>query len=98
MHVERARAKIHKRLERNEKHLQRLSQNPKYNYPPVLAPVQALIEKNRQAEEACEQLIADFKVRQGCLYHLICVNGIKMSENPQRVKQLMGAYTPKEAA
>lgn len=89
-HVERARAKIHKRLLRNEKTLRKMSQSKRYNYPCYLEPVQTLIEKNREAEEQCKQIIADFIKRQDQLRHMIEVYGIKFpSKKSQVTKRLM---------
>jgi len=92
VHVMLAKAKLEKRLQRNEANLQRLRGNKKYNYPPMLAPVQALIEKNRAGIQECEQVIAELKVRQDQLFRMIHVYGIKHSEAPQRVYELMGNY------
>jgi len=92
MHVERAKAKLQKRLERNETNLRRLSQSKKYNCLAMLAPVQALIQKNRAGIQECEYLIADLKARQDQLFCMVHVYGIKHSENPQRVYELMGKY------
>jgi hypothetical protein len=92
VHVMLAKAKLQKRLKRNEANLQRLGSNKKYNYASMLAPVQALIEKNRAGIQECEQVIADLKARQDQLFRMIHTYGIKHSEAPQRVYELMGNY------
>jgi len=92
IHVMLAKAKLQKRLKRNEATFQRLSESKKYNYPKILAPIQKLIEKNRAGIQECEQVIADLKVRQDQLFRMIHVYGIKHSEAPQRVYRLMGNY------
>jgi hypothetical protein len=97
LHVERARDKLIRRLERNEKHLQRLVNSKKFNYPPMLAPVQKLIEKNRSGIKDCEDLIADMQMTQNRLYHMIKVYGIDRFGFSKRLMSLMGTYVPKEA-
>jgi hypothetical protein len=97
VHVERAKVKLERRLARNRVTFERMSRSSKYNYPPMLTPVQALIEKNRAGVEECRRVIAELMARQDQLFGMIKVYGINRSENPQRVKQLMGAYVPKEA-
>jgi len=100
MHVERAQVKLHKRIERNEKHLQWLSQNKKYNYPSQTAPVQARIKKNREAEENCKDIILDFRKKQALLYCMIHTVGLwqKTKEGEKasrRTYTLMGNYPGK---
>jgi hypothetical protein len=97
LHVERAYAKLQKRLVRNERNLERLKSNPKYNYPTVLAPVLALIEKNRSGIQECKNVIADLKARQDQLFHMIKVYGIDRFGVSKRLMSLMGSYVPKEA-
>ena len=98
IHIERAQEKLKKRQLRNERNLQRLKQNPKYNYPSQLAPVEELIKKNRFAEQDCKDIIAELKERQAQLFRMIHVYGIKHSESPQRVYQLMGKYDVAEVS
>lgn len=93
-HIERAQKKLEARLARNEKHLKRLKGSRKYNYPPVLAPVEALIEKNRHGIEECKDIISNFQSRQGQLFCMIHTMGIKHSE-AQTVYALMGNYAGK---
>jgi hypothetical protein len=97
VHIERAKVKLERRLARNRVHLELLSRSSKRNYPAMLASVQALIEKNRAGIEECRRVIAELMARQDQLFGMIKVYGINHSENPQRVKQLMGKYVPKEA-
>lgn len=100
-HVERAQLKLHKRLQRNEKNLQRLSQDKNHNYPSELAPVQALIKKNRDAEQNCKEAIVGFRKTQGLLYCMIHTVGIwrKTKEGKQQTSRrtytLMGNYIGK---
>ena len=91
-HVERARAKLQKRLERNEANLQRMRQNKKCNYPSMLEPVQLLIRKNEQGMAECEQVIGALRQKQDQLFQMVHTYGIKHSDNPQRVYRLMGKY------
>jgi len=91
-HVQKAQERLQNRLVRNEKNLERMKSSKKYNYPKMLAPVEVLIEKNQRAIKECGQLIADFRARQGQLFRMVHVYGIKHSENPQRVYELMGKY------
>lgn len=87
IHVERARRKIHKRLLRNEKTLKKLSESKKYNCPAHLDPVKALIEKNREAENKCRQVIADFRERQKQLRRMINTYGIKLFSKKSRMAE-----------
>lgn len=91
-HVQKAQQKLQNRLVRNKKNLERMKSSKKYNNPKMLAPVEVLIEKNQRSIEECGQLIADFRARQGQLFRMVHVYGIKRSENPQRVYELMGKY------
>ena len=91
-HVQNAQEKLQNRLVRNKKNLERMKSSKKYNYPKMLAPVEVLIEKNQRAIKECGQLIADFGARQGQLFRMVHEYGIKRSEVPQRVYQLMGNY------
>jgi hypothetical protein len=97
-HTEKARNKLIKRLERNEKFLQRLKQSKNNSGPGSLAPVHQCIEKNQAGIGECAQIIAELRIRQHQLYRLIQVYGIKLSKDPQKVKQLMGRYVPKGEA
>lgn len=92
MHVQRARERLQNRLVRNKKNLERMKSNKKYNYPKMLAPVEALIDKNQRGIQECEQLIADFRSRQDQLFRMVHIYGLKRSETPQRVYELMGKY------
>lgn len=87
IHVERARKKIHNRLLRNERTLKKLSKSKKYNYPGSLAPVKALIEKNRDAELQCKLMIDDFKLDQRELRHMIKTYGIKLFSKKSRMAE-----------
>jgi len=97
-HIEKAQEKLHNRRLRNEKNLQRLTSSKKHNYPCEIAPVKELIEKNRLGEQECKDVIAVLKQTQAQLFRMIHVYGIKHSENPQRVYQLMGKYDVSEAS
>jgi len=77
IHIKRAQAKIHQRLLRNERTFQGLSRNDKLNYPKILAPVQARIHENQEAEAQCKLIIADLERNQACLQDLIHNFGIK---------------------
>jgi len=96
-HIERAQDKLKKRQARNERNLQRMKRSQKYNYPKMLAPTEELIKKNRFAEQDCKDIIADLRERQAQLFRMIHLYGIKHSETPQRVYQLMGKYDITEA-
>ena len=89
-HVEKARVKIHNRLLRNEKTLQRLSKIKKYNYPSVLDTIRARIKKNQEAETECYQIITELKERRIQLSRMIDAYGLSQLENPKKIKQLMG--------
>jgi len=95
-HVEYAEKKLEARLARNQKHLKRLKEDKKYNYPPVLAPVQERIKKNMVAIEDCKMVIKEFRARQAQLFCMVHTFGITRSETqPQRVYDLMGNYPGK---
>jgi len=96
-HIAKARAKLQARKARNEKNLEMLRRSKKHNYPSELQPVEALIARNEKGIWECEHICCDLEARQDQLYRMIKVYGIKRSENPERVRQLMGTYVPKEA-
>ncbi len=87
VHVERARKKIHKRLLRNEKTLKTLNKSKEHSGPKSLAPVKALIEKNRDAELQCKLMIADFRGEQKQLRHMINTYGIKRFSKKSRMAE-----------
>lgn len=87
IHVERARRKIHKRLLRNERTLKKLSRSEKYHCTKSLAPVKALIEKNRVAELKCKLMIDEFKKLQKELRSMIKTYGIKMFSKKSRMAE-----------
>lgn len=91
-HVQKAQERLQNRLVKNRKHLERMKSSKKYNYPKMLAAVEVLIEKNLRGIEECGQLIADLKARQDQLFRMVHIYGIKRSETPQRVYELMGKY------
>lgn len=95
-HVQKAQDRLQNRLVRNNKNFERMKSSKKYNYPKMLAPVEALIEKNERGIEECEELIADFRARQDQLFRMVHEYGIKRSKVPQRVYQLMGKYRGKK--
>jgi hypothetical protein len=98
VHIARAQRKLQLRLHRNLQNLMRLQVDKKHNYPSEIDPVKALITRNDLGIAACDQLLDTLQAKQDELYHLIKVHGINHSENPQRVRQLMGKYVPKEAS
>lgn len=87
IHVEGARKKIHKRLLRNQRTLRVYKKSKKWNYPGCLAPVEALIKKNREAEEQCRRVIADFREKQNQLRRMISTYGIKMVSKKSRMAE-----------
>lgn len=90
-HVERARAKLHKRMLRNKKTFKKYQQSKKYNYPCFLAPVQKNIEKNLKGEKQCREIIADLKKRQAQLKNLIDNYGLsRKSDNKSTERFLRG--------
>lgn len=86
IHMKRARRKIHARLLRNERHLKKLE---KLNYTSQFPRVKELIEKNREGERQCRQLIADFKKKQDHLRRLLNTYGIKRSKKSRMAEKLM---------
>ena len=92
--VERAQKSLEERLARNRRHLNRLRENKKYNYPANILPVEERIKKNQNGIEECKQIIADLKERQSQLYCLIHTIGISHGETSQTVYELMGNYPP----
>lgn len=97
IHVERARRKIHARLLRNQKQLRMLKGSKKYNYPGCLAPVEALVRKNTEAELKCRLLIDLFRSHQKELRLMIKAYGIKMLSKKSRMaeKLMKGKRTKK---
>jgi len=91
-HVGKAQDKLRKRLARNKITLHRLSTSKNHCGPGSLIPVQRLIGKNIIGIEECEVVIADLRSRQDQLFRMVHVYGIKLSENPKRVYELMGNY------
>lgn len=82
-HIERAKEKLVKRKERNEKALKKTHDPNK---------VRALIQKNSTGIEQCEKLIADLRETQDELYKMIHEYGFSRSDDPKRVYKLMGKY------
>lgn len=100
-HVSRAQVKLEKRLARNLVTLQRLSSMKKYNYPRMLAPVQAIISKNQKGILECKTVISVLEGKpsvsevehiQDQLYVMVHTYGIKHAKNPKRIYALMGNY------
>jgi prefoldin subunit 5 len=75
-HIDYAQKKLETRLARNIKNLERIKNNPKFNYPPMLAPVEALIKKNTNGIENCKETISELKSRQALLFCMIHTLGI----------------------
>ena len=92
VHVQRAQVRLQNRLVRNKKNLEKMRSNKKHNYPKMLAPVEALIEKNQRGIKECIQLIADFKETRTQLFRMVHEYGIKRKGTPQRVYDLMGQF------
>jgi hypothetical protein len=97
-HVAKARDKLVKRLGRNEKHFDHLMGSKKHRGDKAaLAEVQGHIQKNRRGIADCDLVMSGLRTKQDLLFAMIQVYGLNRSENPKRVKQLMGKYVPKEA-
>jgi len=94
-HIEYAQKKLEARLTRNMKNLERIKRNPKYNYPPVLAPIEARIEKNTDGIRNCREIISELRQRQALLFCMIHTIGIKRQGASSRVYKLMGNYPGK---
>lgn len=89
MHIERARDKLNKRKERNEKSLKKKwAKNDRFEQRKI----EMRMEKNRKGQEQCENLIADLEETQDQLFKLIHKYGISRSDDPKRVYKLMGKY------
>jgi len=91
-HIERAQKKLEARLERNQRHLDYHRNNPKYNYPPIIEPIENRIRKNIEGIESCKEIISDLKKRQALLFCLIQTIGIKQKKNSQMIHRAMGSY------
>jgi rubrerythrin len=61
-HIYRAQVKLEKRLQRNITTVQRLSNNPKYNYPRMIEPAQKLITHNTNGVNECKQIITNVEL------------------------------------
>jgi hypothetical protein len=102
-HIQRARVKLEKRLERNKKCLEKLKDNPRFRnrfgqpYEKILAPTEKKIAHNSAGIEECTRLIETLKTSQDHLFRMIHKYGIKHSEDPQRVYQLMGKWAIQHA-
>lgn len=94
-HIKHAQAKLLKRKLRNTANLDRLRGSKKHNYPSELERVQHLIVKNDKGIWECKVIHDWLETIQNDLYQMIKVYGITRSENPRRVRELMGAYVPK---
>jgi len=94
-HIERAQKKLEARLGRNQKNLERLQSNPRYNYPTQLGPVKELINKNSDGINKCKDMISTLKQQQDLLFRMVHTYAIKHKEPSQTVYELMGKYPRK---
>lgn len=88
IHIERAQAKLQKRLARNEQHLEYQMQR-EHKDKQALAQIQGLIQKNRKAFNDCKALSDVLRGHQKMLQNMIEVYGINRAKESQRLKVLM---------
>jgi len=89
-HVEKAKLKNEKRLARNTTTLERMMKSEKYNKPGSTGPVEALMQKNRNAVTECNEVIRNLKRFRTQLQVMIHTYGIKQKVNPETTNRLMG--------
>jgi len=89
IHIERAQAKLQKRLARNEQHLEYQMRQKGYKDKQALAEIQGLIQKNRKAFNDCKALIDVLRGHQKMLENMIAQYGINRQSESARLKQLM---------
>jgi len=88
IHIERAQAKLQKRLANNERHLEYQMQR-EYKDKQALAEIQGLIQKNRKAFNDCKALIDVLRGHQKMLENMIAQYGISKKSESARLKLLM---------
>jgi hypothetical protein len=88
IHIERAEAKLQKRLARNEQHLEYQMQL-EYKDKQALGEIQSLIQKNRKALSDCNNLVTLLRGHQEMLKSMIEEYGINRAKESQRLKVLM---------
>ena len=87
-HIERAKAKLEHRREKN---LQRLQHHhDKWSVKTILP----LVTKNTAGIIECERTIATLRAEQAYLYHMIETYGISVREKNARLIKLMNGYRP----
>lgn len=91
-HIRKARERLIHRKQRNLKNFERMKSNKKFNYPKMLAPVTALITKNQQGIDECDEIIEVLHKQQDQLFAMVHIYGIKRAGTPKRVYELMGNY------
>jgi hypothetical protein len=94
IHINRAEAKLQKRLERSQHWLEKWSKSG-HAGPKGIAEIKAIITRNQQSISECQHVMASLREREKQLMRMIEVYGFKQSEDPLRTHQLMVGQGPK---